>query len=115
MTAGLDLKQAARLAKIASMLAAPTEGERAAAAAKATALLDGAGLTWEALIQAAALEWATAGRAHAFRARWLLLVGKDLLPAQRVFLHVIQWRRSLTRFESGVLAAIADRAEGRLS
>ncbi len=109
MTWMLEPRQAAKLARIAGLLASPNEAERAVAAAKASALLDGARLTWLDVVRAAAVS----GPLHVMHARWLLALGGDLLPAQRLFLRWVQLRRTLTPWERGVLASLTDMVEGR--
>ena len=76
-----------RLAKLCGMLGSAHDGERAAAAMKATAMLQSLGMTWRELVEAAAMPSGSNSRTIEERtlAEWAELVGS--LVVNPPFLH----------------------------
>jgi hypothetical protein len=112
LTTRLDYAKADRLAKILGMLGSAHAGERAAAAAKADALVKAAGATWRDVIMPSpptapqledALDWRrTAAECLVFRAR--------LRPAEFDFVtKIIDWRGEPSPKQLAWLAAIRSR------
>lgn len=112
MSGILDQHTAARLERICGLLRSDHVGERAAAAAKASACLDAAGLTWAALVQAAAVGLVQRHvprlPPHVATARWALALGTVLSQRERAFLLAVLRRKSLTPRQSAWLEVIAD-------
>jgi hypothetical protein len=106
-----DAKSTARLVKLLGMCGSSHDGERAAAARKATELVHSLGCTWADVIGAPT----TAASAHRSR-DWRTQVGECLLneellrPRERKFMNdLLRWRGDLTEKQSNWLDAIHER------
>ena len=100
----LDTDLLQRLVKLLGMLGSPHDGERAAAGAKADALIRSRGLTWDDVVNAKRPEENIEALIdHALRH------GDGILdPWQRQFLHGIRGRRTLSERQRAKLDEIAD-------
>jgi hypothetical protein len=117
MRAGLPAPIAGRFVKVCGLLASNHDGERAAAAAKATDMLRQHGLTWENVIacgcpkaaDSSSPDWRRAD--HRARARHALLRASVLTPWEREFLNSIALRAApLTERQAATLARIERKA-----
>lgn len=99
-----------RLAKVCGLLGSDHDGERSAAALKATAILRSAGMTWSDLFaapsQAAPHGSSTASGSHVARVARILRSAGLLTPWEVSFLSSLRQRRSLSPRQAELLAEI---------